>query len=368
MLNNKTVAVIIPAYNEESQIKMVVDSIPDFVDRIIIVNDGSKDKTAEVVKSLIDADQGDYANAAIGATDPGDTIYDSPEQVLAQIHQEEKEKLTPSEIVNADPDKSRIILINHLQNGGVGAAVATGYSWCRENNIDCSAKVDGDGQMDPRELEKICTPVVEDRVDYVKGNRLIHRTSKMIIPNHRFWGNSVLSILTKIASGYWSVSDTQTAFTAISLRALKILQLNKMYKKYGYPNDILVKLNIASCSLAEVEIKPIYNVGEKSKMKIFKLIPRILKLLVTSFFRRLWVKYFIRDFHPLFLFYLLSFFLGIINIPFTVELIRNFAVRGSVTQDSWLIIFIFLSISSLQSLLFAMWMDIQDNQRLYKEA
>ncbi|MEA3445428.1 MAG: glycosyltransferase family 2 protein [Bacteroidota bacterium] len=366
MLHNKTVAVVIPAFNEERQIRMVLESIPDFIDRIIIVNDGSTDKTSEIVMSIINADKKDYSNSDIAEAIPGTTIYDAPEQALHRFHKEEDERLTESVIANKNPEKDRIILIEHIQNSGVGAAVSTGYSWCRQNNIFCTAKVDGDGQMDPRELERICEPVITNNIDYVKGNRLLHRSSKLIIPNHRFWGNSVLSILTKIASGYWKVSDTQTAFTAISLRALKILQLDKIYKKYGYPNDILVRLNIASCTLTEVEIKPIYNIGEQSKMKIFKLVPRILKLLTVSFFRRLWLKYFIRDFHPLFLFYFLSFFLFIIDIPFFIELIRNFLVRGNLTPDSWLIIYIFLTISSFQAFLFAMWMDIQDNERLYK--
>jgi hypothetical protein len=172
--------------------------------------------------------------------------------------------------------------------------------------------------------------------------------------------------MTKIASGYWSVSDTQTAFTAISKKGLYSISLDKLYKKYGYPNDILVKLNIASCTLKEVEIKPIYDIGEKSKMKIFKLIPRISFLLFKSFFKRLFLKYFFRDFHPLFFFYMLAFLLFIVDIPFIFQLIKNFFLQGSVMKDSWLIIFIFLTISSLQSLFFAMWMDIQDNQRLYK--
>jgi len=221
--------------------------------------------------------------------------------------------------------------------------------------------------MDPGELEKICLPVIDEKIDYVKGNRLIHKSSKYVIPGIRYFGNSMLSIMTKFASGYWGVSDTQTAFTAISRNGLYSLQLDKMYKIYGYPNDVLVKLNIASCTLKEVEIKPIYNVGEQSKMKIFKLIPRVSFLLFKSFFKRLFVKYFFRDFHPLFLFYLLSFVLAVINIPFTIELVKNFVVKGEVMQSSWLLIFIFLTISSLQSLLFAMWMDIQDNQRLYKQ-
>ncbi|MCF6365173.1 MAG: glycosyltransferase family 2 protein [Bacteroidales bacterium] len=366
MINDKTVAVVVPAYNEETQIGIVIENMPNFVDRIIVINDCSKDKTSDVVQKYIQDNNRDYSHPKIKKTELVKTLYNHADFVVQEIFEKEKNNLTSSEIANEHQEKDRIILINHKKNGGVGAAVATGFQWCRENNIDITAKVDGDGQMDPAELYNICKPVAEENIDYVKGNRLIHKSSKLVIPEIRYLGNSVLSIMTKIASGYWAVSDTQTAFTAISRNGLNSIRLDKLYKKYGYPNDILVKLNIASCTLKEVEIKPIYNVGEKSKMKILKLIPRLSFLLFKSFFKRLFVKYFFRDFHPLFFFYILSFLLFLIDIPFIVELIKNYTVKGAATQESWLIIFIFLTISSLQSLFFAMWMDIQDNEKLYK--
>ena len=110
--------------------------------------------------------------------------------------------------------------------------------------------MDGDGQMDPNELEKICSPVIEEGVDYVKGNRLIHESAWVIIPKIRFFGNSILSIFTKIASGYWHVSDTQTGYTALSNHGLNSIPLYKIYKRYGMPNDMLIKLNIAITQIA----------------------------------------------------------------------------------------------------------------------
>ncbi len=365
MINNKSIAVVVPAYNEETQISEVIHSMPEFVDRIIIVNDFSTDKTEEVVKRIIDSDSTDYTNNKIGFVKIIPTRYNEAEVVLQQIQAEETKKFTPFSTYNKSPEKNRIILINHLKNGGVGASIATGYKWCYDNNIDCTAVMAGDGQMDPGELGTICSPVVNENLDYVKGNRLIHRSAKYVIPKQRFLGNSVLSILTKLASGYWRVSDTQTGYTAISLKALKSLDLFKIYPRYGMPNDMLVKLNIASCSLREVEIKPVYRVGEQSKMKIKKVIFKISWLLFISFFRRIWKKYFVRDFHPLFLFYVLGMLLGACSLPFMVQITYNF-FTPNVTPDSILIIYIFLFISSFQSFLFAMWMDIQDNERLYK--
>lgn len=365
MLNKNTIAVVVPAYNEETQIEHVIKTMPEFVDRIIIVNDCSKDNTVSVVKDYIYKDNKDYSNDRIGKKRITKGRFNEAELVLQKNDEDEIKRFTPFSIVNTTPENNRIILINHLQNGGVGAAIATGYKWCKDNNINCTAVMAGDGQMDPDELESICLPVVNENVDYVKGNRLIHRSARLVIPKQRFLGNSILSILTKFASGYWRVSDTQTGYTAISLNALKCVELYKIYPRYGMPNDLLVKLNIASCTLREIEIKPVYRVGEQSKMNVRKVIPRISWLLFTSFFKRLWKKYFIRNFHPLFLFYVLGIVLMLCNIPFLVQIIINW-FTPAVTPNSFLIIFIFLFISSFQSLLFAMWMDIQDNERLYK--
>jgi len=207
--------------------------------------------------------------------------------------------------------------------------------------------------------------VVNEVADYVKGNRLIHRSAWLVIPKIRYFGNSILSILTKIASGYWKVSDTQSGFTAISLKALESIRIHKIYKRYGMPNDILVKLNIAYCTLKEVEIKPVYMVGEKSKMKIFTVIPKISLLLIKLFFQRLWVKYLFRDFHPLFLLYHMAILLFLIDIPYIIKVLTAIITNTNLNFEP-LFAFIFLSISSFQSLLFAMWMDIQDNERLYK--
>ena len=131
------------------------------------------------------------------------------------------------------------------------------------------------------------------------------------------------------------------------------------------PNDLLVKLNIAGCSLREVKIKPIYNVGEKSKMKVLKVIPRVSLLLLKLFFQRLWVKYLFRDFHPLFLLYNMAFILGAISIPFAIKILR-IIIDGQDANPLTVLAFFFLFISSFQSFLFAMWMDIQDNDRLYR--
>ncbi len=365
MLKGKTVAVVVPCYNEESQIGFVVETMPDFVDRIIVVNDCSPDRTAEVVKELILKDRAKGPGTRIAPYKVVRTRWNEAEVVMEEESARQMEQYVPSEVVNESPDTDRVILINNLENGGVGAGIARGYKWCQDHAIDCTAVMAGDGQMDPSELESICLPVIEEGIDYVKGNRLIHRSAWLVIPRVRFFGNSILSILTKLASGYWRVSDTQTGYTAIGLRAMQAIKLHKIYRSYGMPNDMLVKLNIAQCTLREVEIKPIYRVGEQSKMKVMKVIPRVSRLLIKSFFIRLWRKYLFKDFHPLFIFYNYAMVAGLITIPYAWKIGRSF-FTGSTVNTEPLIAFLFLATSSFQALIFAMWMDMQDNERLYK--
>ncbi len=364
MYKNKSIAVVVPAYNEEIQIKLVIDQMPDYVDRIIIVNDCSTDQTAQVVKSyLIESEKRPLLNPKSLIEE---SVYSQADIMIQKLNAEEINYFAPSEVVNDDETNDRIILINNLVNTGVGGAIARGYKWCKDHEIDCTAVMAGDAQMDPAELIDIISPVVEENVDYVKGNRLKHPTASLIVPRTRFFGNATLSILTKIASGYWHISDTQTGFTAISKSALNQIKLYKIYKRYGMPNDLLVRLNIASCSLKEVGIKPIYNVGEQSKMRPMRVIPSISWLLLRSFGRRLWVKYLFRDFHPLFLLYNLGFLLLTAFIPVLLYMIPIIFRPGESVSISVMFIAAFLLITGLQSLFFAMWMDIGDNQKLYK--
>lgn len=366
MLLGKTVAVVVPAYNEGAQIVTVLETMPDFVDHIIVVNDCSRDDTRQRVLDYMATHNKAPACAATPCGDaPKETGYNRAEILVQQMDEEEIKYFVPSKVQNISPAADRFILIDNQENGGVGAAIARGYKLCKDMRIDCSAVMAGDGQMDPTELESICMPVVAEGIDYVKGNRLIHRSAWLVIPKVRYFGNSILSMLTKIASGYWRVSDTQTGYTAISLKALQGLRIHKIYKRYGMPNDMLVKLNIAFCTVREVEIKPVYNVGEISKMNIFKVIPAISWLLFKSFFKRLWIKYLFKDFHPLFMLYHLSLFTLLGGAALFVRLLVVFFQDKSWTFSA-LLLFVFLTISGIQFLLSAMWMDMLDNDRLYK--
>jgi glycosyltransferase involved in cell wall biosynthesis len=292
----------------------VLKTIPGFVDHIIVVDDASSDRTGEIVKSKQEGD-------------------------------------------------SRIAYVRHPENTGVGGAIATGYKWARDKGIDISVVMAGDAQMDPRDLPGLLNPIADGEVDYSKGNRLFTGKAWRVIPKSRYFGNAILSFLTKIASGYWHVADSQSGYGAITLQVLKTIDLETIYKRYGMPNDLLVKLNVYHFRVRDVPINPIYGIGEKSGLKIYKVVFTLSILLLRLFFWRLKEKYVIRDFHPLVLFYLLGFILTPIGVVFGVYLLIFRLFVGPVEATSALFA-AFFAISGLQSLFFAMWFDMEYNKEL----
>ncbi|MDH3956520.1 MAG: glycosyltransferase family 2 protein [Desulfobacteraceae bacterium] len=314
MFKDKSICVVVPAYNESTQIANVIQTMPEFVDKIVVVDDASQDNTVEIVKQ----------------------------------QQNEIDKIE---------------IIQHESNQGVGGAISSGYKWARDNECEVTAVMAGDGQMDPTELETIIMPIVDGSADYTKGNRLFYGDAWNMIPHHRYLGNSFFSLMTKIASGYWHVADSQSGYTAISLIALKRINLDKIYPDYGMPNDLLIKLNQHDFRVRDVHIRPVYNVGERSDIKMTRVIPRISWILFKGFWQRLFFKYVVRDFHPLIFFYLLSFFLLSFSVPLAIRLFYIWATRGDIPDMNALAL-IFTIISGLQTLFFGMWFDMEYNKNL----
>ena len=314
MYLKKTIAVVVPAYNEEKLIARTLKEIPDLVDKMIVVDDASTDNTARIVTELAENDQG-------------------------------------------------IQLIQHEANQGVGGAIVTGYKKARDLGMDVTVVMAGDAQMDPSDLVRIIEPVANGSADYTKGNRLFYGDSWNMIPHYRYLGNSFLSLMTKISSGYWHIADSQSGYTAISLIALQRINLDKIYKRYGMPNDLLIKLNQHDFRVRDVHVRPVYNVGEKSGIKLIQVIPKISWILFKGFWQRLVFKYVIKDFHPLVFFFLLSFVLLGASVPLTIRLFYVWAVTGNIPDINAMAL-VFTVISGLQTLFFGMWFDMDYNKNL----
>jgi glycosyltransferase involved in cell wall biosynthesis len=315
MYKDRTVAVVVPCYNEESQIGTVIESMPKFIDKIVVIDDYSTDNTISTVESYLSIN-------------------------------------------------SKLVLLKHKNNQGVGGAIATGYLWARDNDIDVAAVMAGDGQMDPIDLPNILDPVVDDQADYSKGNRLFSGEAYKKIPKIRYFGNSILSLLTKIASGYWHIADSQTGYTAINSKALKMVDWDKMYRRYGQPNDLLITLNILNMRVKDVEINPVYDIGEKSGIKIRRVIFTIGWLLTNRFLWRLKEKYIIRDFHPLIFFYFFGFIFGFASLILFARVFYHWVFLGFDIPPINALAAMFSFMSSMMFTLFAMWFDMESNKHL----
>lgn len=206
MFRNAQITLIVPAYNESKLIDKTLRSVPAFVDHVVVVDDGSWDDTA--------------ARAA------------------------------------AIPDP-RISVVRHSRNGGVGAALRTGYRRAFAAGADVAVVMAGDGQMDPTDLPALLSPVVSGRADYAKGNRLAHPDVARLMPLTRLIGNRMLSVLTRLATGL-SVDDSQCGYTALHRRVGAQIHWQALWHGYGYPNDLLGKLGQLDARVCDVMVRPIY--------------------------------------------------------------------------------------------------------------
>jgi glycosyltransferase involved in cell wall biosynthesis len=312
MLEGKTVAVVVPAHDEETLVGTTLGGIPPFVDRVIVVDDGSSDGTAEQARSF------------------------------------------------GDP---RVEVVEHERNRGVGAAIVTGYRRALEQQADVVCVMAADNQMDPADLVTLVQPVARGELDYAKANRLFTGQAWDLIPRTRYLGNAVLSLLTKVASGYWHVADSQSGYTAIAAPMLAQLDLDRVYAGYGFPNDLLVHLNVWNARVRDFQSRPVYGVGERSGIRYRRVVPRISWLLLRGFFWRLREKYVIRDFHPLVFFYAFGFLSTLAGVVLGI-LELGYRIAGNQVSVGTVVLIALLLISGSQFTLFAMWFDMESNKDL----
>jgi len=236
--------VVIPAFNVQKQIKLVLDGIPDYISRIIIVNDCSTDATREVVLESVD---------------------------------------------------ERVHLLTHTKNKGVGGAMMTGYGYALSQGADIVVKVDGDGQMNPDYISDLLDPITKGKADYSKGNRFLHPVELRRMPLLRRIGNLGLTFLTKITSGYWNIFDPTNGFTAIASDKLGLLEAGKIARDYFFETSMLCELRKWKAVVVDVPIPAIYG-GESSSIRIIREFFVFSRNLLRSFFRRVYYQYFLYDF------------------------------------------------------------------------
>ena len=235
MYRQLSIAVVIPAFNEEWAITPTIRTIPDLVDRVIVVDDASSDDTGRKIADCCDA---------------------------------------------------RVEKIRHDTNCGVGAAIVTGYRRVIELGIDVAVVMAGDGQMDPNDLTSLLDPIANGQADYTKGNRFGHRDIWKEMPKTRLLGNVILSSITKITSGYWHVFDSQCGYTAITARALGCVGISSLFARYGYPNHLLARLHTVGARVVDVTVRPIYGPSWRSGIKLRTVVYPIAFVLLRSWMQR----------------------------------------------------------------------------------
>jgi glycosyltransferase involved in cell wall biosynthesis len=226
MLEGARLAVVVPAHNEERLLRKTLSTMPGFVDDVIVVDDASTDGTFEVATSL---------------------------------------------------GCERIRVHRQVVNRGVGRAIATGYRLALEADAEAIGVMAGDAQMHPDDLAALAFPVVRGEADYAKGDRFGHPDARRIIPVERWIAGRVLAALTRRAAGLDALSDSQCGYTVISARAARQIDLDAVFPRYGYPNDLLGKIARAGFEIRDVPVRPVYA-DEKSGVRPWH-VPVILGLI-----------------------------------------------------------------------------------------
>ncbi|MFA4946618.1 MAG: glycosyltransferase family 2 protein [Candidatus Micrarchaeia archaeon] len=313
MYKKLKIAVVVPAYNCGELIQKTLLTLPKFVDYIIAVDDASTDST-------------------------------------------------PSKIRACAPRLGkRLVYVRLQKNRGVGGAIVAGYKKAVDLHADAAVVMAGDAQMNPVDLPALLEPIAKGEADYVKGNRLKHHAVKNAMPQLRYFGNSLLTILTKFSSGYWNIQDPQCGYTAITREALEGIELDELYPRYGFPNDLLAMLNAHNYRVTDVKVEPVYG-KEKSGIRLHSYAPKLSWLLTKRFFWRIKKKYFTEDFHPVFLFFFFGFLLFLAGTLGGAFLAWQSLAAGVSYSVGWMVIDALALTTGLQLLLFAFWQDSLQNK------
>lgn len=300
------IAVIVPCYNVAATLEGVVRTLPAWVAAVVLVDDGSTDDTAGV---------------------------------MARIR---------------DP---RIHVVRHEKNRGVGAAVLTGYAKAETLGMRVFVKMDGDGQMRPDDLESLVEPVVRNRADYAKGDRFTHYASLKKMPVSRRFGNALLSFLTKCVSGYWNIFDVTNGFTALRASTYRKLDMLGVHHGYFFETSMLIELNTVLARVVDVDMPSVYQ-GEKSHLKVGRVLLCFPPLLLRGLVRRFWRRYVVRDFGILSLCVLTGLPLFGFGVTYGITLWLNPPHAGEPTPAGTVMLAALSIILGFQLLLTSLILDI----------
>jgi glycosyltransferase involved in cell wall biosynthesis len=295
----------------EAEVGSVLQGIPKYVRSIVVVDDGGNDFSYQVVKHIND---------------------------------------------------SRIRLVRHTSNQGVGGAMLTGYAKAVELGAEIIVKIDADGQMDPRYIPDLLQPIFSGEADYTKGNRFAHQRELRRMPRLRKLGNLGLSFLTKLATGYWDVFDPTNGFTAIEASILPLLDVSRINRRYFFESSMLVELSLHSVVVKDVYIPASYG-SEVSHLSALGALWEFPRKLCCSFLKRIWLKYFVQDF-GIFAF---SLIIGIIALVFGFSFglyhWHKSAHFGTDTAVGTVMLAALPTILGIQFLLQAIILDVQKQPR-----
>lgn len=238
------IAVVIPSYKVTRHILGVIDAIGSEVGRIYVVDDRCPDHSGDFVES--------------NCNDP------------------------------------RVIVLRHDCNQGVGGAVMTGYQAAIEEGVTVIVKIDGDGQMDPTLIGDFVAPILRGEADYTKGNRFFSLEKIGAMPPMRLFGNAVLSLMTKLSSGYWDLFDPTNGYTAIHTGAARYLPFEKISRRYFFESDMLFRLNTVNAVVVDIPMDASYG-DEVSNLKISQVVTEFFTKHVRNFAKRIFYNYYLRD-------------------------------------------------------------------------
>jgi hypothetical protein len=305
------IAVIIPACKVADTVKKVVQSIPDSVHSIIVVDDKCPQGSGREAETL---------------------------------------------------QKDNLTVLCHTSNKGVGGAVGTGYRKALEQGCDILLKMDGDGQMDSSYLDKLVAPLLNDAADYTKGNRFRDFKKLKTMPGIRLFGNSILSFVVKIASGYWNIMDPTNGYTAIHRKVLERLDIEKIAERYFFESDMLINLNIINAVVKDIEIPSKYG-NEISSLRIRTIVMKFPFNLLKGLIKRIFLKYFVHDFNMASLYILLGLPMFLFGTTFGVLEWIDSIVSGETRSAGTIMLVALPIIVSFQMLLQAINIDINSIPR-----